>query len=168
MWQNMNLFFCMCLDVYKSYKFIQSFQVDLVRHVLLCTSNSKWWVNHITGMGLKYVDCLHVVKHLQMDLFGLVHAYGFSQVSLSMLIFYVRGDIHRRKKLFWLLSPIVCGRVLWIQVWLFLHSFTRPQIAFLGIASSHFFDIIHGVGSINASKVTEPDFCVKSPVCLIG
>ena len=77
--------FCMCLDMYKSYKFVQSFQVDLVRHVLLCTSNSKWYVNHITRMGLKYVDCLHIVKHLQMDLFGLVHAYGFSQLSLSML-----------------------------------------------------------------------------------
>ena len=36
-------------------------------------------------MSLKYVDCLHIVKHLKIHLFGLVHACGFGQLCLRML-----------------------------------------------------------------------------------
>lgn len=107
--------FRMCLVIYGSYKFFQSFQVGAVRHA---QSDSKQWVSYFSRMRWgNEVDFLHIIKYL----YDLVHSHEYGQAHLVMskvfphielaygawcydawaiiLIFWIWVDIHRRNKL---------------------------------------------------------------------
>ena len=108
-------FFCMVLDIRCSHKFVQLFQVGLVKYT---HSDSKQRVSYITKIAevwSRFFACSLTYINASFWFSPFIHSYGYGQVHLVMLKVIPTVWISNMSRLNWAMMSIFC-------IWISRHS----------------------------------------------